>query len=104
MLSCVEYICQSTQQMLTSANIGQLNVTPCALASRLITIEIINKVLDQNTGELMEYRHLMKNPKYQQLWGTLYINELGRLSQGMPVWVDGTNTILIVNKEEIPAA
>ena len=83
--------------MLTSENIGQLNVTPCALDSRRISIEMLNAVLGEDTGELMEYRHLIQNLKYQQLWITLYVNELGILAQGIPGRLDVTNAIFFLN-------
>ena len=57
-----------------------------------------NAVLDEDTGELMEYRHLMKNPKYRQLYGKSYAKELGRLAQGMPGQVEGTNTFFSLTK------
>ena len=41
-------------------------------------------VLDGDTGKLLEYRHLMKNPKYKKIWGNSFGNEVGRLAQGMP--------------------
>ena len=65
---------------------------------------MLNAVLDEDTGELMEYRHLIKNPKYRVIWGNAYGNELGRLAQGMKGQVNGTNTIFCIDKKDIPAA
>ena len=53
---------------------------------------MLNAVLGEDTGELMEMRHLMKNPKYRELWGKFYVNELGRLVKGIPGRVEVTNT------------
>ena len=64
---------------------------------------MINAVLNEETGELMEYRHIMKNPKYRQLYATSYSKELGCLAQGIPGKVEGTNTIYFIDKAEIPA-
>ena len=50
----------------------------------------------------MEYRHLMKNPKYRQLYGKSYAKELGYLAQGMPGKVEDTNNIFFINKSDIP--
>ena len=50
----------------------------------------------------MEYRGLMKNPKYRKLWAKSYTKELGRLAQGMPGQVEGTNTIFFIPKKEVP--
>ena len=65
---------------------------------------MINAVLDEDTGELMEYRHLMKNPKYCQLYGKSYAKELGRLAQGMHGQVEGTITIFFIDKSDVPSA
>ena len=60
-------------------------------------------VLDKETGELMEYRHLVANPKYQQIWSAAYGKELGQLTQGIPNIVEGTNTMKFITKHNIPA-
>ena len=59
-------------------------------------------VLDDETGELLEYRHLIKQPTYKKDWGNFFGNEIGRLAQGMPGRNAGTNTIFFIDKEEIP--
>ena len=65
---------------------------------------MLNVVLDKDTGELFEYRYLMRNPKYRKLWGKSYGNELGHLTQGIPGRVEGTNTIFLINKSDVPTA
>ena len=50
----------------------------------------------------MDYCHIMKNPKYCQLYATYYSKELGRLAQGMPGNAEGTNTIYFIDKTDIP--
>ena len=57
-------------------------------------------MLDEDAGELMEYSGLMKNPKYRKLYAKSYTKELGRLAQGMPGQVEGTNTIFFIPKKE----
>ena len=54
-------------------------MSPKNLASRRFPSDMLNAVLDKDTGELMEYRHLMKNPKYLNLYGNSYDNYIGRL-------------------------
>ena len=61
----------------------------------------INAVLNKDTGELMEMRHLLKNPKYSELWGKSYTKELGRLAQGIP-GTKGTDTIVFIKYDDIP--
>ena len=88
--------------MLSCAAVSQLKLSPKILATCRFTIEMINAVLNKETGELTEYRHRMKNPKYHELYCKSYSKELGRLSQGLPRIVNGTNTIFFINKEDIP--
>ena len=59
---------------------------------------MLNAVLNEDTGELMEYRHLIGDPKYREIWGQAYGNELGSLAQGMEGHVKGTNTIFFIPK------
>ena len=66
-------------------------------------IDTINAILNPDTGQLMEYRHLKADPNYQSAWGISYGNELGRLFQGMPNRVKGTNTAYFVHSDDIPA-
>ena len=62
---------------------------------------MLNAVLYEETGELMENRHLMKKLKYREVWGTSYGNKLAQLAQLMSGQVEGTNTIILINKEYI---
>ena len=62
-----------------------------------------NAVLDGETGELLEYRHLIQCPKYKDAWNTSFRNKIGRLAQGMPGRVEGTNTIFFIPKASVPA-
>ena len=50
----------------------------------------------------MEYRQLMKSPKYRNLYKNSYIKELGRLTQVIPDIVKGTNTIFVIDKVDMP--
>ena len=61
-----------------------------------------NAVLDGETGKLLESRHLIARPKYKQAWGTSFGNEIGRLVQGMPGRVEGTDTMFFVDKNKVP--
>ena len=78
-------------------------MSPQHLASRRFPSDMLNSVLDNDTGELMKYRHLMKKPMYCNLYGNLYAKYIGRLAQGMPGQVTGTNTIFFINKKDVPA-
>jgi hypothetical protein len=52
-------------------------------------------VLDDDTGDLLEYRKLIKNPKYKEVWSNSFAKEIHRLA-------DTTKTIAFVSKHQIP--
>ena len=64
--------------------------------------DLANTVLDGDTGEMMEYRHLIARPKYKEVWGDAFGKEVGRLAQGIPGKVEGTDTLFFINKDEVP--
>ena len=51
----------------------------------------------------MEYRKLTKNPKYRPLYREYDAKEIGRLAQGMPDLVEGTNNMFLIEKTAVPA-
>ena len=61
-----------------------------------------NPVLDFNTGKLLEYHQLLRDPKHKEIWTKAGANEFGRIAQGVGGRIDGTNTIFFVHKHEIP--
>jgi hypothetical protein len=60
-----------------------------------------NSVMGEN-GKLLEYRHLIVNPKTRATWTHSYGNELGRLMQGMPGRAKGTDTIFFIPRHMVP--
>ena len=58
-------------------------------------------IIDETTGEAMEYRDLMKKPDLKALWERFLATELGRLAQGIRD-IKGTNTIYFIPKSKIP--
>ena len=80
----------------------QLPMSHRKLAQLKYPQEMINVVLNQETGEMMEYRQVMKTPKYRALYEKAYAKEIGRLAQVMPGLAGGTETIFFVNKGEVP--
>ena len=62
-----------------------------------------NSVINGETGELLEYRHLMKQPGYKEAWGHSFRNELGQLCQGIERIALGTDTMFSIHKHEVPA-
>ena len=84
----------------------QAQVTARQAASQRYPLEFLteyaNAVLDPSTGELLEYRHLIQNPRYAREWKLSSGNEIGQLTQGIGDRVKGTNTIFFVDKKEVP--
>ena len=62
---------------------------------------MLNAVLNNETGKLMEMRHLLRNPKYTEYWGKLYTKELGQLAQGV-YGTKGTGIIVFIRYNKIP--
>ena len=52
-------------------------------------------VLDDDTGDLLEYRHLIKHPKYKDTWSNSFGKEIRRLATT-------TETISFISKTDIP--
>jgi hypothetical protein len=57
--------------------------------------EMANSVLGKH-GKLLEYWHLIANPKTRATWIQSYGNELGCLAQGMPRQTKKTDTIFFI--------
>ena len=96
-----------TQEVIYSCmDITYTPATPRKLASRKFPMkflcEIAGAVVGASTGELLEYRHLRINPQYRQVWGKYFGNEIGSLAQGIPNRVDRTDTMFLIDENEIP--
>jgi hypothetical protein len=57
--------------------------------------DLAYSVLDNKTGDLLEYRHLMKHPKYEDMWTKSFGTEIRRLATT-------TETIFFIKKGNIP--
>jgi hypothetical protein len=64
--------------------------------------EAVHAVLDQETGQLLEYRQLLKHPRLKEVWNRSAADEFGRLAQGIGGRVKGTDTIRFIQKHEVP--
>ena len=98
---------QHSQSTLHCGRIGKLLCDPQKSVAWQIPLQVFAEmakaVLDRETGNLLEYRHLLKSPKYQQDWNTSPANEFGRLAQGIGGCIeDPTNTIFFINKSQVP--
>jgi hypothetical protein len=73
--------------------------TPQQAASQTFLLQFLcdlaYAVLEDDTGDLLEYRHLIKHPKYKDTWSNSFGNEIRRLAIT-------TETIFFINKTDIP--
>ena len=60
----------------------------------------IGAVLDDDTGAVLEYRHLIKSEKYRSIWVHSFANELGRLFRIRDI--PGTDTCFFIKKSQVP--
>ena len=92
--------------LLSCIQMNQIELDPQKTAARKYPLkalcEMAGAVLDGTTGKLLEYRHLIRRPEYQEVWGNAFGKEIGRLAQGLPGIVDGTDTIDFITKGEVP--
>ena len=65
-------------------------------------VDFAAAVIDDETGELLEYRHLIQRPKYKKDWGFSFGNEIGRLAQGMSGRNECTDTLKLIDTKDIP--
>jgi hypothetical protein len=54
-------------------------------------------VINEETGKLMEYKDLLKDPKYREDWSRAAANKFGRLFNGVGKNADGTQRIVGTN-------
>jgi hypothetical protein len=57
---------------------------------------------DKETGEYLNYRQLLKDPKHAKVWAHSAANEFGRLAQAVGTRIKGTNTIHFIRKNQVP--
>ena len=81
--------------------VAHLTLSTYTLDSRRFPMKMMKAVLDEGTGKLMKCRHLMKSPNYCQLYGTSYGKDLGKIAQGIPGPVKGTDTICFIGNYNV---
>ena len=60
-------------------------------------------VMDRDTGKMMNYRQLIRNPKYREVWSKSSANEFGRLANGVGGRIKNpTKTIKFIRESEVP--
>ena len=96
----------TTEAMLSVLELTETRIEPKRLAAKQFPMqflfEVSGAVMDQETEDMMEYRHLLKNPKYREVWSKAFGKEIGRLAQGQKGVVEGTNALFFIKYEDIP--
>ena len=64
--------------------------------------EFAGAVIDEETGNSLEFRHLTKLEKYRAIWMKSFANELGCLAQGIRN-IPGTDTINFIPHSDVPS-
>ena len=62
-------------------------------------------VMYEQTGSLLNYKQLMRDPKYKKNWSTLSANEFGHLANGVGDRIKNpTNTIKFIRNKDITSS
>ncbi|KAL7550017.1 hypothetical protein ACHAWF_017143 [Thalassiosira exigua] len=97
-----------------AASAPPARVQPSKAAARMypaaVLLQMAFPVIDQDTGDSLEYRQLKHHPKLSATWLQSYSNEMGRLCQGVGKGeqgpnkqrVKGTDTFRVTKYEDIP--
>ena len=92
--------------MLQAVNISNQKLKSSNFSERKNPLRVFcnmdNTVLECDAGELLEYRHLIRQPHFLEYWGKSYGKELGRFFQGIFIQFNGTNRIVFIHKQEVP--
>jgi hypothetical protein len=89
-----EYLC-TTQE--SRARIPQRNRLSPRRHNPTKRIQLVH---DADTGEYLNYRQLMQNPKHRIIWSKSFANKFGQLAQGLKDGrVKGMNTITFIRKD-----
>jgi hypothetical protein len=66
------------------------------------TVHFIGTIINDDTGDVLKYGHLMKMDKHKQVWAHIFANKIGQLFQGSRN-VTGTDTCFFIPKSLVPA-
>ncbi len=66
------------------------------------SINFISAIVDNITGDVCEYRHLIKSNTHCAIWLKSFANKLGHLFQGI-CNIKGTDTCFFIHKNQMPS-
>jgi hypothetical protein len=97
----------TTDVMLTVMEMAKPTMNLRQLAARRFPLEFLcefaNAVMCDETGDMLEYRQLVKKPKYRDMWTKAFGKEIGRLAQGQKGVVEGTDALNFIPYSNVPA-
>jgi hypothetical protein len=65
-----------------------------------VALHFIGAVIEDKIGNMLKYRHLVKNKSTRALWETSFANKIGKLFQGIR-HLKGTNTCFFIQKAQV---
>jgi hypothetical protein len=68
---------------------------------KLATNHFLGAIINEDTGAILEYRHLVKNPATKSVWETSFANKIGCLFQGIQD-LKGTYTCFFIQISLVP--
>jgi hypothetical protein len=63
---------------------------------------MINAIVDRTIAQLLEFRHIIADPKTRPTWMTPAANESSQLMDGLSRGNEGTNTMSFIRKTQVP--
>ena len=64
-------------------------------------LNFIGAIIDDITGDVLEYCHLIKSDSHRSTWQTSFANKLGHLFQGI-CDIKGTDTCFFIHRKQMP--
>jgi hypothetical protein len=68
---------------------------------KLVTNHFLGAIINKDTGTVLEYQHLIKNPATKSVWETSFANKIGCLFQGIQD-LKGTDMCFFIQKLLVP--
>ena len=91
------YIAATRTLLHNTYGIGHTSPTP----SPTNPPNFIGAIVDDITGDVLEYRHLIKSDSHRATWQTSFANKLGRLFQRI-CDIKGTDTCFFIHRTQMP--
>jgi hypothetical protein len=88
--------------VLSAIEISSVALVTRKLARQKFPLAMLCKIAGARNRRAIGISAPKKKPQYREVWSKEGSKEIGRLAQGVPGIVDGTNTIFFINYDQIP--